>query len=168
MTKQKGLRVRRSGRLQLNSCPADREGAVPFASQVKGSQAGWRQLPTPPTTLLSLPRQLAAPLDQPCPRVLSRRKAAYHLHLHRDWMSLFLFRGSKILCTGPGGRSLQISPTTTDSECSVCGQKASLYLLLSPGALVLLAVPVFPQASSCCWLFSGMCLNLPVHVFIPK
>lgn len=105
---------------------------------------------------------------QPCLRVLTGRKALQLLHLHMGWPSLFLFRGSKIPCTGPGGRSLRISPTTTDSEYPLHGHKASPHLLPSPRVLTLLAIPAFPQASSCSWLFSAMCLIRPVHTFIPK
>ena len=81
---------------------------------------------------------------------------------------LFLFRGSKILCTGPGGRSLQTSPTTTDSECSTCGQKASPCLLPSVGFCPCSEPCFFSQESSRCWLFFFVCLNLPVHAFILK
>lgn len=92
---------------------------------VQAGRSGARQdegsFPTHPLAFLGL--------CQLCPRVLGERKAVHHLCLHRDWPLFFLFRGSKILCTGPEGKSLQILPTTTDSECSVCGWKASPHLL---------------------------------------
>lgn len=56
-----------AGRLQLNSCPADREGAVPFASGVYWSQAGWRQLPTPPPTLNVAPQAACCSLGPAMP-----------------------------------------------------------------------------------------------------
>lgn len=107
-------------------------------------------------------------MHQPCLRVLSGRKALHLLHLYVGQPLLFASRGSKILYIGPGGRSLLISPTTTDSEYPLQGQKANPHLLPFPRVLNLLAIPAFPQASSCCWLFSAMCLNLPVHAFIPR
>lgn len=160
MRKWKDLGARGAGRLWLNGCsggPIDQEGAVPCVSGA-GQDGG--SFPAHPSALLGL--------HQPSLRVLGERTSVYHLHLHGDWPSLFLFRGSKILCTGPGGRSLRTSPTTTDSECSVHRQRASPHLLPSPRALTLLAIPIFPRASSCCWLFSAMCLRLPLHAFIPK
>lgn len=105
------------------------------------SWAGWRQLShSPSCTSWTAPPML---------RLLSERKVVHCLHLYRDWPLLFLLRDSKTLCIGPGGRSLQILPTTTNSECSVHGQKVRPHLLPSFRALTLLAICIFPQLSFC-------------------
>lgn len=90
----------------------------------ESSQAGWRQLlPLPFCTSWTPPVM---------PTGVQWEESCLPSNSPRDWPLLFLFRGSKILCTGPEGRSLQILPTTTDSEYSLCGQKASSRLLPSP------------------------------------
>lgn len=86
-----------------------------------------------------------------------------------DWASLFLCRGSKIPCTGPGGRSSRISPTITDSEYPQHGAEQVLIscplLGCSPCCLPLLFhkhPPAVAFSLPCVWIF------LFTHLFIPK